>query len=113
MAPLIPLALIYGKARTRVKDPKVTLRLGSYSKRIGTMKLLGVVVFAGFGTLFIGLAVTGNSDTAPGFQRAVGSWMRSVAAFVDRVPNIVSLPLLFALAAGFTYAMIRKEGDPR
>ena len=42
MAPLIPLALLFGKARTRVKDPKLTLRLGSYSKRIGAMKLLGV-----------------------------------------------------------------------
>ena len=112
MAPLIPLALIYGKAKSRVKDPKLTLRLGSFSKRIGAMKLLGVGVFAGFGALFISLAVTGNSDTAPGFQRTVGGWMRGVAAYVDGVPNIVSLPLLLALAAGFTYAMTRKEGDP-
>ena len=111
MAPLIPLALIYGKAKTRVKDPKLTLRLGSFSKRIGAMKLLGVVVFAGFGALFIGLAVTGNSDTAPGFQREISSWIRGVGAFVDDVPNIVSLPLLLALAAGSTYAMTRKEGD--
>lgn len=112
MAPLIPLALIYGKAKTRVKDPKLTLQLGSFSKRIGAMKFLGVVIFAGFGALFIGLAVTGNSDTAPGFQRAIGSWMRGIAAYVDGVPNIVSLPLLLALAAGFAYAMTRKEGDP-
>jgi cytochrome c-type biogenesis protein len=111
MAPLIPLALIYGKARTRVKDPKLTLRLGSFSKRIGAMKLLGVVVFAGFGMLFVGLAMTGNSDTAPGFQREMGSWMRSVAAYLDGIPNIVSLPLLLVLVAGFTYALMRKDGD--
>jgi len=111
MAPLIPLALVYGKARTRVKDPKLTLRLGSFSKRIGAMKLLGVVVFAGFGMLFVGLAMTGNSDTAPGFQREMGSWMRGVAAYVDGIPNIVSLPLLLVLVAGFTYALMRKDGD--
>ena len=49
MAPLIPLALLFGTAKTRVKDPKLTLRLGSYAKRIGVMKLLGAVVFASFG----------------------------------------------------------------
>jgi cytochrome c biogenesis protein CcdA len=74
MAPLIPLALIYGHARTRVSDPKLTLRLGGHAKRIGAMKLLSVVVFAGFGVLFIALALTGNSDSAPGFQKAMGAW---------------------------------------
>src|SRR3990172_10729744 len=32
MAPLIPLALFYGKAATRVRDPKLALRLASYSR---------------------------------------------------------------------------------
>src|SRR6266545_3603438 len=68
MTPLIPLALVYGKARNRVRDPKLTLRLGAYAKRIGVARLSGVVVFAGFGFLFILLALTGNSDSAPGFQ---------------------------------------------
>src|SRR6266498_3019464 len=49
MAPLIPLALVYGRAKQRVKDPKVTLRLRNHQKRIGVAKLSGVVVFAGFG----------------------------------------------------------------
>jgi cytochrome c biogenesis protein CcdA len=111
MAPLIPLALIFGKARTRVKDPKLTLRLGSFSKRIGAIKLFGVVVFVGFGVLFIVLALTGNADTAPGFQRSLGTWTREFAAFVDGVPNVVTLPLLLALAASFTYALIRKDGN--
>ena len=111
MAPLIPLALVFGKAKTRVKDPKLTLRLGAYSKRIGAMKLLGVIVFAGFGALFIALALTGNSDSAPGFQKTVGSWMRQLAADVDRVPNFVSLPVLLALLAGFAYAVFRRGGE--
>jgi cytochrome c-type biogenesis protein len=111
MVPLIPLALVYGHAKQRVKDPKVTLRLGRYGKRIGVAKLAGSVVFAGFGLLFIALALTGNSDTAPGFQKAMGSWMREVAAFVDGVPNFASLPILLALIGGFLFAVLRRGGD--
>lgn len=110
MAPLIPVALVFGKARTRVKDPRLTLRLGARSKRIGAAKLLGVVVFAGFGVLFITLALTGNSDTAPGFQKATGAWVRNVAATVDGVPNAVSLPVLAAVVASFAYAVFRRGG---
>ena len=111
MAPLIPLALLYGQAKKRVKDPRITLRFGSHAKRIGVMKLAGTVIFAGFGVLFIVLALTGNSDTAPGFQRVAGSWMRSVAAYVDGVPNLVSLPILGVLVGSFVYAIFRRGGD--
>ena len=111
MVPLVPLALVYGRAKKRVKDPKVTLRAGGYEKRIGVAKLTGSAVFAAFGVLFIGLALTGNSDTAPGFQRTMGSWMREFAAFVDGVPNLVSLPLLVALVGGFLFAVIRRGGE--
>ena len=110
MAPLIPLALLYGEAKKRVKDPRITLRLGSHAKRIGVMKLAGAVIFAGFGVLFIVLALTGKSDSAPGFQRVMGSWMRTVAAYVDGVPNFVSLPVLGVLVGGFIYAIFRR-GD--
>ena len=73
------------------------------------MKLLGAVVFAGFGVLFIVLALTGNADTAPGFQRTIGTQMRTFASYVDGVPNVITLPLLLALAAGFTYALMRED----
>ena len=76
----------------------------------GAAKLLGVVVFACFGVLFIALALTGNADTAPGFQKAMGAWMRQVAAAVDGVPNAVSLPVLAAVAASFAYAVFRRGG---
>ena len=112
MAPLVPLALIYGRAKKKVRDPKVTLRLGAHTKRIGVAKLAGVVIFAGFGILFIALALTGNSDTAPGFQRAMGDWMRTVASYVDGIPNFVSLPILLALIGGFLFAILRKGSDP-
>jgi cytochrome c biogenesis protein CcdA len=110
MAPLIPLALLYGEARKKVRDPRVTLRVGAHAKRIGLMRLVGVAVFAGFGTLFIGLALTGNSDTAPGFQAAMGRWTRELSDYLDEVPNLVSLPVLAAVLAGFAYALMR-EGE--
>lgn len=114
MAPLVPIALFFERARSHVTDPKLTLRLGGYSKRIGAMRLLGVVMFSGFGTLFIALALTGNSDRAPGFQEAMGSWMRRAVASFDSVPNVVSLPLLLVLSAVFAYAVFRRgESDER
>src|SRR5512144_20340 len=78
MAPLIPLALIYGKAKQKVRDPKIDLRVGGYAKRIGLARLLGSILFAGFGVLFIALAMSGNSDTAPGFQKTIGFWTREL-----------------------------------
>lgn len=111
MAPLIPLALLYGRARTRVRDPQVTLSLLGRTRRIGIAKLAGVVLFGGFGTLFVVLAVLGESETAPGFQSDLGDWMRRVGSYVDDVPNAVSLPVLLALVVGFAYLAIKKEGE--
>ena len=107
MTPLIPLALLYGEARKKVRDPGVTLRLGAHAKRIGLMRLIGVAIFAGFGVLFIGLALTGRSDTAPGFQESMGRWARELSDYLDEVPNLVSLPVLAVLLAGFAYAVVR------
>lgn len=108
MAPLIPIALLYGHANNKITDPKITLRLGSHIKRIGVIRLVGVVIFAGFGLLFILLALTGNSNTAPGFEKAMGEMMRQVAGYIRHVPNIVSLPILAALIAVSVLAVLRK-----
>lgn len=111
MAPLIPLALIYGKAKARVRDPKLTLRLAGHSKHIGLAALSGAVVFAGFGVLFIVLALTGNADTAPGFQITIGRWMRQLSDTLDGVPNAVFLPVMLAVLVGFTYAIAKRGGE--
>jgi cytochrome c biogenesis protein CcdA len=109
MTPLIPVALAWGRARNKVKDPQITLRLRTHAKRIGASRLAGAVIFAGFGVLFIVLALTGNASTAPGFQRALGSWMREAAFYVGHIPNAVSLPVLLALAGAFLFAVLRKR----
>ncbi len=108
MAPLIPIALLYGRAKGKVTDPRVTLRLGSHAKRIGVARLSGVVVFSGFGFLYIALALSGNSNTAPGFQQALGDWMREAAVYIEKVPNVVSLPVLAVLVGTFAFAVLRK-----
>jgi cytochrome c biogenesis protein CcdA len=108
VAPLVPLALLAGRVRGRVPDPKLTLRLGDYAKRLTVSRLTGTLVFAGFGLLFIGLALTGNSDTAPAFQETLGLWARRVGAYVDDVPNLVAFPLLATVLVAFAFAVIRK-----
>jgi cytochrome c biogenesis protein CcdA len=110
MAPLIPLALIYGRARTHVTDPKVTLRLGTHMKRIGAIRFGGVVLFSTFGLLFVALALTGNSETAPAFQKTTGRWMREFSSYLDSSPNFVAVPVLLLLLAGFAFAVIRTGG---
>ena len=108
MVPLVPVALAFKRAKGSMRDPQVTLRLGSHVKRIGAVRLLGTSIFASFGILFIALALTGESNTAPGFQKVLGSWMREVGVYVGHVPNVVSVPLLLAAVGGFVYAVLKK-----
>lgn len=108
VAPLVPLALVAGRVRGRVADPKLTLRLGGYVKQLTVSRLAGVVLFAGFGLLFIGLALTGNSETAPAFQETLGVWARRMGAYLDDVPNIVAFPLLAAAVAALVFTASRK-----
>ena len=113
VVPLVPIALLAGRMRGRVRDPKVTLRVGGHTKRITVSRLAGSVVFASFGLLFIGLALTGNSETAPAFQETLGIWARRAGAYVDGVPNLVVLPVLVAALSAFVFGVVRKGRDPR
>lgn len=113
VAPLVPLALLAGRVRGRAPDPQLTLRLGRYTKRLTVSRLAGSALFAGFGLLFIGLALTGNSDTAPAFQETLSLWARRAGAYVDDVPNLVALPVLAAALAAFAVAVIRKGRETR
>lgn len=113
VAPLVPVALLAGRLRGRAPDPPVTLRLRGYAKRLTVSRLAGAAVFGGFGVLFIALALSGNSDSAPAFQETLGVWARRLGAYVDDVPNLVALPVLAAVLAAFALAAIRKGRDPR
>jgi cytochrome c-type biogenesis protein len=113
VAPLVPLALLAGRVRGRVPDPRLTLHGLGYTKRLTVSRLAGALLFGGFGLLFIGLALTGNSETAPAFQETLGLWVRRLGAYVDDIPNLVVFPLLAAALAAFALAVIRKGRDTR
>jgi len=113
VVPLLAIALLVGRARGRIRDPRLTLRLAGYEKRLTLSRLAGTVVFAAFGVLFVTLALTGNAETAPGFQVAVGRWMRAVAAAIDGVPNLVAVPLLALATLALFYLVVKPKGEPR
>jgi cytochrome c biogenesis protein CcdA len=110
IAPLVPVALVYRRVRYRVKDPSVTLRIGGRSRQIGAFRLAGASIFAAFGVLYVALGVTGRSQSAPGFQKAMGVWMRELAGYVGHVPNAASFPILVAVIAAFVLAVVRNRG---
>ena len=107
MAPLIPIALVTGRYRGRIGDKPVTISFKNHHKRIGVMRLGGAVMFAGFGVLFIILALIGKSNTAPAYQRAMGDWVRGVSAHLDAVPNVITLPILVTVAGAFAWYVVR------
>ena len=107
VAPLIPVALCWGRLRGHLRDRQVTVALGPWRHRIGVARLTGSAVFAGFGALFIALALTGRSNTAPGFQKALGEWVRAATSHLHAVPNIVTLPVLATIALAFGWAIAR------
>ena len=107
VAPLLPLAFAWGRLRGRVRDPRLTLRLAGYAKRLTLSRLVGSVVFAGFGVLFITLALTGNAETAPGFQRSLGLWVSQLTRDLDSVPNTVAWPIVATVVVLLAYLVLR------
>jgi hypothetical protein len=95
-----------------VRDPRVTLRIGGYTKRTSLLRLVGSVIFAFFGALFIYLALSGNAETAPGYQRTLAHWFTRVGVWLARIPNELAWPLLGALAIALVYLVVQKEKVP-
>lgn len=113
VAPLVPIAVLAGRLRGRAPDPRLTFRVAGYTKRLTVSRLVGSVVFGAMGVVFIALALTGNSETAPAFQETLGVWARHAGARVDDVPNVVAFPLLVAAIAAFAFTTIRKGRETR
>jgi cytochrome c-type biogenesis protein len=112
VSPLLPLAFAYSRLRGRVRDPQLSLRLGTHVKPITLSRLLGTVLFAAFGVLFIVLAVTGNAESAPGFQRTLGLWVGRLAHHLDSLPNALAWPLIAAAVALLAY-LVAKPHKPK
>jgi len=101
------MAFVVSRLRGRVRDPRLTLRLGAHAKRTTASRLAGSILFAGFGVLFVVLALTGNADTAPGFQQTLTRWMSHVATRLDDIPNAVAWPALAAVAVVLVFLVVR------
>lgn len=111
VAPLLPVALIFGSAKRRVRDPRVVLRLGRYVKDTTVSRLAGSAIFLAFGVLFVGLALTGRAETAPSFQRDLGALVGRLAVRLGEVPNTVAWPVLAAVVALLAYAVFKPKGE--
>jgi cytochrome c-type biogenesis protein len=107
ITPLLPLAFAWGRVRGRIRDPRLALRLAGHTKNMTLSRLIGATVFAAFGTLFIALAVTGNAESAPGFQKTLGTWVGQLAHHLDSLPNAVAWPLIVAVIAILAYIVVR------
>lgn len=107
ISPLLPLAFAWGRLRGRVRDPRLTLRLGGRLKQITISRLAGTVVFAAFGVLFIALALSGNAESAPGFQRTLGLWVGRAAHHLNSVPNEIAWPVVALVVALLAYLVFR------
>lgn len=113
VAPLVVLALCFQGVKRKVRDPKLTLAFASYSKRISLSRLVGAVVFAAFGLVFVGLALAGESQSGNGVQRWLAAQLdHHVAAHAGQVPNWVMWPAL-ALSAAVLLFLVVKPSRPR
>lgn len=105
--PLVILALLFEGTRRRVRDPRLTLRAGEWTKRISLSRLAGAVVFGASGLFFIILAFSGEAQNAPAFQRRLGVWLDQLAAHAGNIPNYLAWPGLAAFAITLGYLVLR------
>jgi cytochrome c-type biogenesis protein len=106
--PLVVLALCFQGAKKRVRDPKLTLRLASYRKRISLSRLVGAIVFGGFGLVFIGLALAGESQSGNSMQRWISRQLNHhLAAHAGQIPNWAMWPALGLFAAVLVFFVVR------
>ena len=109
VSPLLPLSFAAGRLRGRIRDPQLKLRLSGYVKKITLTRLVGSVLFAAFGILFIALALTGNAENAPAFQRTAGIWVGRVAHNLVSLPNMVTWPTIIAALIFFAYLVLKPK----
>jgi cytochrome c-type biogenesis protein len=105
--PLVILALLFEGARRRVRDPRLTLHVGGWAKRISLSRLIGAAVFGASGIFFIGLAFSGEARNAPAFQKRMGVWLDQLGTRAGDVPNSIAWPALALFAVTLVYLVLR------
>jgi cytochrome c-type biogenesis protein len=113
--PLVLIAVVFNGAKKKVRDPKFTLAIASYRKRISLSRLVGSVVFAASGLFFIGLALAGESQSGNRMQRWISRQLNhQLAAHAGQIPNWIAWPALLLFAATLVYLVLkpRHEKEP-
>jgi cytochrome c-type biogenesis protein len=113
--PLVLIAVVFNGAKKKVRDPKFTLAIASYRKRISLSRLVGSVVFAASGLFFIGLALAGESQSGNSMQRWISRQLNhQLAAHAGQIPNWIAWPALLLFAATLVYLVLkpRHEKEP-
>jgi cytochrome c-type biogenesis protein len=106
--PLVAIALFFQGAKKKVRDPKLTVALGGYRKRISLSRLIGTLVFGAFGLVFIGLALTGESQSGNSMQRWISLQLNHhVASHAGQVPNWITWPALALFAAVLIFLVLK------
>ena len=83
-----------------MRDPRLTLAVAGYRKRISLSRLVGAVVFGASGLFFIGLALAGESQSGNSMQRWISRQLNHhLATHAGQVPNWVMWPALSLFAA--------------
>ena len=113
--PLMLLALAFSGAKRKIRDPKLTLAIAGYRKRLSLSRLVGAVVFGASGLFFIGLALSAESQSGNGMQRWINRQLNHhVATHVGQLPNWITWPALALFAALLVFVVIkpRQQKEP-
>jgi cytochrome c-type biogenesis protein len=106
--PLVLIAVLFRGAKKKVRDPKFTLAIASYRKRISLSRLVGSVVFAASGLFFIGLALAGESQSGNGMQRWISRQLNhQLATHAGQIPNWIAWPALLLFAALLLFLVVK------
>lgn len=105
VTPLIVASFGVERVRRRLRDPAVTLRLGGRTLRTTRMRIIGGVAFVALGIFMLVLAATGQTDTAPAPQLAVGRWLQDQAGWLaEHIPLAVGWVAVVAFLAAIVVA---------
>jgi cytochrome c-type biogenesis protein len=106
--PLVLIAVIFNGAKKKVRDPKFTLAIASYRKRISLSRLVGAVIFGASGLFFIGLALAGESQSGNSMQRWISRQLNHhLATHAGQIPNWITWPVLLVFAAALAYLVLK------
>lgn len=108
VTPLVLIAVIFNGAKKKVRDPKFTLSIARYRKRISLSRLVGALVFGASGLFFIALALAGESQSGNSMQRWLSRQLNhQLATHAGQIPNWVMWPTLALFAAVLVFFVVK------